>query len=277
MMSSRPATEPPRVSVVIPVHNAERYIGETLGAVAAQDYRNIEAHVVDDCSTDGSAEIIQRHCAADPRFVYHRTPSNFGGPAGPRNLGVAESIGEYVAFCDADDVWVPHKLSIQLAVADRTKADVVSAVVRDFTDGDALPQFVAPAGDIPLQEISHRRLLIKNWIALSSVLARRSALTAAGHFNVARSHVAVEDFDMWLRITQHGGRVVRVGTPLVHYRKLATSISARKSMMVHKALNIIGEDYSRRGLRTLFRVMRPLHSLAYVTSSAWMRAIKREL
>jgi teichuronic acid biosynthesis glycosyltransferase TuaG len=267
----------PRVSVVVPVYNAERYIGETLASIAAQDFGGFDVHVVDDCSTDASPDIIRAFCEGDPRFVYHRVPANFGGPAGPRNLGITASTGEYVAFCDADDVWVTHKLSVQLAVADRTGADVISAVIRDFTDGDPFPEFERPSGKVPLTTISHRRLLVKNWIALSSVLVRRSALVAVGPFNTAKSHVAVEDFDMWLRITQKGDRVVRVGVPLVHYRKLPTSISARKSMMVRKAVNVIGEDYGRRGLGTIFSVVRPLHQVAYVVSSAWMRAVKREL
>ncbi len=82
---------------------------------------------------------------------------------------------------------------------------------------------------------------------------------------------------MWLRITGMGGNVIRVGAPLVHYRKLPTSISASKSMMIRKALNIIGEDYVRRGKAGLFTAIRPLHWLLYVGTSAWMRAVRREL
>lgn len=267
----------PRVSVVVPVYNAEKYIGETLQSIGSQTFADIDVHVVDDCSTDGSAEIVQAFCAEDSRFSYHRSSSNFGGPAGPRNLGIEKSFGEYVAFCDADDVWVAHKLETQLAVAEETGADVVSAVVRDFYDGEEREPVAAPPGAVPHSEISHARLLLKNWIALSSVVARRSALASAGPFNPARTHVAVEDFDMWLRITQKGGRVVRIGVPLVHYRKLPTSISASKTMMIRKALNMIGDDYARRGKGALFKILRPAHWVLYVGTSAWMRAIRREL
>lgn len=267
----------PRVSVVVPVYNAERYIGETLEAIAAQSFSDFDVHVVDDCSTDRSVAIVEEFCARDPRFYHHCSPQNFGGPAGPRNLGIASSTADFVAFCDADDVWVPHKLEMQLAVAEVTGAEVLSAVIRDFTDGDPLPHFPKPEGAIPIAPIGHAKLLLKNWIALSSVLVRRSALDAAGPFNPARTYVAVEDFDMWLRITGMGGRVVRVGVPLVHYRKLPTSISASKSMMIRKALNVIGEDYARRGKGRLFHIIRPLHWLLYVGTSAWMRAVRREL
>ena len=267
----------PQVSVVVPVYNAEEYIAETLASIAEQSFVDFDVHVVDDCSTDTSAKIVQEFCARDPRFHYHRSPSNCGGPAGPRNLGIDKSAGEYIAFCDADDLWAPFKLEVQLAIAKKSGADVVSAVVRDFADGEAPAPFDRPDGAVPLTSISHRRLLLKNWIALSSVMVRRASLLTAGPFNTARTHIAVEDFDMWLRITARGGRVVRIGTPLVHYRKLPTSISANKSMMVRKALNVLGEDYGKRGKGGLFRLLRPVHWILYVGTSAWMRAVRREL
>lgn len=267
----------PRVSIVVPVYNAEKYIGNTLDSIRVQSFSDFEVHVVDDCSTDNSANIIQQYCVQDSRFHYHRCPSNFGGPAGPRNIGIAASTGEFVAFCDADDLWVEHKLEVQLAVAEATGVAVVCAAIRDFSDGDPLPKFDRPVPPIPTTHISHRRLLLKNWIALSTVLAQRSALIAAGPFNTAKTHVAVEDFDMWLRMTQGQACIVRVGVPLVHYRKLATSISASKTMMVRKALAIIGEDYRRRNRSDLFRLIRPLHWLLYVGTSAWMRVVRREL
>ncbi|HEV7234393.1 MAG TPA: glycosyltransferase [Sphingorhabdus sp.] len=267
----------PRISVIVPVYNAERYIGETLQAITSQSFSDFDVHVVDDCSTDGSADIVREFCTQDSRFHYHRSPSNFGGPAGPRNLGIAASTGEIVAFCDADDVWVPHKLEVQLDAAERTGAAVVCAAIRDFVDGAALPDFAKPQLPAAVTKITHSRLLLKNWIALSSVVVRRSWLDKVGPFNPAKSHVAVEDFDMWLRITAMGGEVVRVTAPLVHYRKLPTSISASKSMMIRKALNVIGEDYARRNRDTLFTLIRPAHWLLYFGTSAWMRAVRREL
>ena len=267
----------PRISIVVPVYNAEKYIAETLDSILEQSFIDFEVHVVDDCSSDGSATIVQIYCELDRRFHYHRSPSNFGGPAGPRNLGIAASSGEFIAFCDADDVWVKHKLEIQLGVADATGAAVVCAAIRDFVNGDPLPHFEKPELPIATTEVSHRRLLLKNWIALSSVLVRRSALTAAGPFNTAKTHIAVEDYDMWLRITGAQERIVRVGDPLVHYRKLPTSISASKTMMIRKALNVIGEDYRRRKKARWFHLVRPVHWLLYVGTSAWMRVVRREL
>ena len=267
----------PRVSVIIPVYNAEKYILATLDGLKSQTYSDFDVFVIDDCSTDRSATIVQEFCQHDARFHYHRAPSNFGGPAGPRNLGVSMSTGDLIAFCDADDIWVAHKLATQIAAIEDGGVDMVCAAIRDFTDNDTLPHFHPPRLPVAIDKISHARLLLKNWVAMSSVMIRRSTLCAAGPFNIAKSHVAVEDFDMWLRISGAGGRIARIAAPLVHYRKVPTSISASKSMMIRKALNIIGDDYERRGKRRLFRLIRPIHWLLYVGTSGWMRAVRKEL
>jgi teichuronic acid biosynthesis glycosyltransferase TuaG len=276
-MINADSVTPVQVTVVVPVYNAEKYIRETLESIARQTFRNFEVIVVDDCSNDRSADIVGKFCALDQRFRYLRSPTNFGGPAGPRNLGIRASSSPWVAFCDADDVWVPHKLDVQMQVASQTGADVVSSEVRDFADGEPRPEFAQPEPPLPNHAIPHARLLLKNWIALSSVIVRRSALDAVGPFNEARAHIAVEDFDMWLRITAKGMTIRRVMAPLVHYRKLPTSISASKTMMVRKALNVIGEDYKRRGRAEMFTVIRPIHWLLYIGTSAWMRGVRRKL
>lgn len=267
----------PRISVVVPVYNAEKYIADTLDSIARQSFRDFEAHIIDDFSTDGSATIIQRFCEQDPRFVYHRSPSNFGGPAGPRNLGIEAASGEFVAFCDADDIWVPHKLEIQIRVAEESGAAVVSTIIRDFPDGQSLPELGAPSPPFPVHLVTHGDLMIKNRVAMSSAMVKRSIFDAIGPFNTARSHVAVEDYDMWLRIAGAGHPIIRVNAPMVHYRKLAASLSSKKMQHVRKALNMIGEDYARRGRAGLFRLMRPLHWMLYVGTSAWTRAVRGEL
>lgn len=266
-----------KISVIVPVYNAEKYIEATLQSIADQTISDFDVHIVDDCSTDRSQEIIREFCHKNAKFFYHRSSQNFGGPAGPRNLGVACSTSEFIAFCDADDLWAPFKLEVQLAVAMRSSADIVTAVVRDFLDGETPLPFARPSSEVPVSTISHSKLLLKNWIALSSVLVKRKALQAAGPFNEDRSHIAVEDFDMWLRIAGQGGKIARVGFPLVHYRKLPTSISANKRMMIRKALNVIGSDYRRRNKGAFFNAVRPFHWALYVGTSAWMRAVRREL
>ena len=108
----------PRVSVIIPAFNIEQHIGETLDSLECQTFRSFEALVVDDCSTDRTASIVRARAALDPRIRYIRLESNSNRPAVPRNRGLAEAKGEFVAFLDHDDLWFRRKLERQIRVLD---------------------------------------------------------------------------------------------------------------------------------------------------------------
>jgi len=101
------------VSVIIPVYNSEKYLAATIESVQRQSFRNWELLLIDDCSTDGSAAIIQEYASRDERIIYHRLPEN-GGAAVARNKGMELASGEYIAFNDSDDLWYPEKLEKQL-------------------------------------------------------------------------------------------------------------------------------------------------------------------
>ena len=122
-----PATERPLVSVVIPVYNGEKYLAEALDSVFAQTHRPLEVIVVDDGSTDQSAEIAR----AVPGVRYCAQPH--GGPGTSRNLGVSEARGPFLAFLDADDLWPVDKLARQLAVFDADpNLDILYGHVQQF-------------------------------------------------------------------------------------------------------------------------------------------------
>src|ERR1035437_7709292 len=100
----------PLVSIVTPVYNAARWLPETLDTVRAQTLTDWEQILVDDGSTDGSRELIEAAAAADPRFRSLRT-SGREGPSAARNLALDAARGRFIAFLDADDLWLPEKLA----------------------------------------------------------------------------------------------------------------------------------------------------------------------
>ena len=102
------------VSIITPCYNAASVLSETIGSVRAQTYGEWEMLVVDDCSTDGSDKIAQEYARRDPRIRYLKTERPSGSPTVPRNLGLEAARGEYVAFLDADDLWLPEKLEEQV-------------------------------------------------------------------------------------------------------------------------------------------------------------------
>jgi glycosyltransferase involved in cell wall biosynthesis len=120
-------TTPGRVSVVMPFLNAERFIGEAIDSVLAQTYVDWELLLVDDGSADRSAEIALARAVADPRITcMQHTDGRTHGLSASRNLGISRAVGEYVAFLDADDVWLTHKLERQVAMlAARPRVDML--------------------------------------------------------------------------------------------------------------------------------------------------------
>ena len=101
------------VSIITPVHNSERFLQQTIDSVLAQTYKEWEHILVDDCSTDGSADLIRAYTSTDARIRYIRLNENSGAGIA-RNKAIEQAKGDYIAFLDSDDTWYPKKLERQL-------------------------------------------------------------------------------------------------------------------------------------------------------------------
>ena len=116
------------VTAVIPVYNGQRYLGEAIDSALAQDYDAMEVLVIDDGSTDGSAEIARSY---GDRIRYHYQPN--GGLSAAQNAGVAGARGKFIAYLDCDDLWVPGKTSLQMDVfQNKPETDMVFGHVEQF-------------------------------------------------------------------------------------------------------------------------------------------------
>lgn len=112
-----------RVSIVIPVYNSERYLAETLKSIVAQTYLELEVILIDDGSTDCSGKICMDWEALDNRFHYYRVEN--GGPSAARNIGISYATGEYIGFCDSDDLIDPNMYRSMVSYMERCSADIV--------------------------------------------------------------------------------------------------------------------------------------------------------
>ena len=102
------------VSVIVPAYNCEKFIGETIDSVLAQTYKNWEMIIVDDCSSDHTRDIVLEFASQDSRIKYYFLQEN-SGAAVARNTAMERAKGEYMAFLDSDDIWLPEKLEKQLS------------------------------------------------------------------------------------------------------------------------------------------------------------------
>jgi teichuronic acid biosynthesis glycosyltransferase TuaG len=192
----------PLISIVIPTYNMEEHIAETLNSVIAQTFQNWEAIVVDDASTDRTAEIVQDLCLQDPRIRYIRLAENSNLPAVGRNRGIKEADGSYVAFLDHDDLWEPKKLERQISAMNSDPSiGMVHSHLWVVRNGNRFwgPLYL-PA---PKFSIANTTTLAKrNMIQCSSVLIRKSILDEVNGFEESPGLRAVEDYHLWYRVSQ---------------------------------------------------------------------------
>jgi glycosyltransferase involved in cell wall biosynthesis len=185
----------PAVSVVMAAYNTERFVAQAIESVLGQTWGDLELHLVDDGSTDGTAAVAQRYLA-DPRVRYHYQPN--AGQCAAKNRGVAESRGEFVAFLDADDAWRPYKLARQMPLFANPGVGVVYCDDQLMDEeGRRLPSGVRTmhSGRIT------NELLVHNFVSFSTSVVRRELLERFGAFD--RSLDMGIDYDLWLRLSPH--------------------------------------------------------------------------
>jgi glycosyltransferase involved in cell wall biosynthesis len=197
-------------SVVIPTHNRSAFLALAVASVLRQQDVSIEVIVVDEASTDATAEVLAQASDARVRVIRHDTPR---GVARARNHGWQSASGEWIAFIDDDDLWAPEKLASQLAAARASGRDWAYVGSINIDERGRILSGQPP----PPPELVVRYLHGYNAIpgGGSNVVARRTLLDAVGPFDAR--HYNTEDWDMWLRLARRGPPAW-VPRPLLAYR-----------------------------------------------------------
>ena len=218
----------PLVSVIIPAYNAEKTIGNALDTVFGQTYRPIEIIVIDDGSTDKTAEIVKdyvqgirivRDEGSDPtirtspaseaierKYIYQQNC----GPSKARNSGIKAAMGEYIAFLDADDLWIKEKIEKQVELFTKDpKLDVIfsDTKVTRFRGGKVNEFTIFNKENLNKEFFGHDYILINppekllklNFISTPSVIAKRSCFKNDIFFNEKRRYI--EDWELWLKMS----------------------------------------------------------------------------
>ena len=197
----------PTVSVVIPVYNGAATVSRAIESALSQTEPPVEVIVVDDGSQDDTAAIASRFPV---KFIRQAN----AGPAAARNHGAQISKGQWLAFLDADDAWSPHKTERQLQLTDDASIGVIHCHVRtEYRYGNPPPV------------VSFEQLWWRNCIAMSSALVRRLAFEECSGFDRDPAIISVEDYNLWLRMTARGWRIVTVPELLCEYTPAGRSLT----------------------------------------------------
>ncbi len=206
-----------RVSVIMPVFNAQDTLDQSVISVLDQSHRDLELLIIDDGSSDQSRVLIQKWVVSDPRVRLIALKKN-SGVAAARNAGISQAAGRFIAFLDADDVWLPQKLQKQL---ERMRAMNAAACITSYFRfreyGDWLGIVKAP------DSLDYDRLLHGNAVGNLTGLYDRLRLG-----KILQQTIPHEDYLMWLEVAQRAGRIVSVPEPLAAYRVASHSLSGNK-------------------------------------------------
>ena len=207
------------VSVITPVYGAEKYIEKTILSVLNQSYDNIEMILVDDCSPDDSAAIIQKIADQDDRVKYLKLPKNQGA-AVARNTGIEHAKGQYIAFIDSDDVWKRDKLEKQVKfMIDKSHSFTYTNFEMLSEEGN----IIKPSAPLP-KKLDYKGLLKNTAIACSTVVIDRSVI---GDFRMPLVRKG-QDTATWLKILKDHEYAYLLDEVLGSYRQVPGSISSNK-------------------------------------------------
>ncbi|MCD6385261.1 glycosyltransferase family 2 protein, partial [Candidatus Sumerlaeota bacterium] len=181
----------PRVSVIIPVFNRKEMVKEAISSVLNQTFRDFELIVVDDGSTDGTAEVVKSF--NEVRYIRQEHK----GPASARNTGIMNAEGELIAFLDSDDLWLPEKLEKQVSYLDHHKGMMICQTEEIWLWKG---RRIKPKRKHRKQkgDIFHRAVELC-LISPSAVMMRRQLFDQVGLFD--ETFPAAEDYELWLRVT----------------------------------------------------------------------------
>lgn len=246
----------PNVSVITPVYNAEKFLKETIDSVLKQTYKDYEYLLVDDCSTDSSADIVKEYVENDNRVKYIKLKEN-SGAAVARNTGLEHAQGRYIAFVDSDDLWYPEKLEKQLTfMQENNEAFTYTKYEHITEDGE-----IQSAPDFP-ERLNYSGLLKNTAIACSTVVIDREVI---GDFRMPLVRKG-QDTATWLKILRDHDYAYLVDEILNQYRGREGSLSSNKIDALKRTWNTY---------RNLENLLLP-KALYYFTFYIW-NAVKRRL
>lgn len=220
-----------KVSIIVPVYNAEKYVLETVACVKAQTYANWELLLVEDGSTDTSRQTLYKMQEESPDERIKVILQENSGAAKARNRGLAEASGRYIAFLDADDIWEKEKLEKQLAFMEEKQA-VFSFTGYEFADEDG--NGTGKVVRVP-DTVCYKQALKNTTIFTSTVMFDTAGIAKD---KLKMPYIKSEDTALWFRVLREGFLAYGLNENLVRYRRPPVSLSSNKLEALRRIWNL---------------------------------------
>lgn len=220
------------ISIIVPVYNAKNFIVETMECVRAQTYGDWELLLVEDCSSDGTMDLIMAYMEGwgDTRIRLIRQPSNMGA-ARARNRGLREACGRYIAYLDADDLWMPEKLERELCFLKEKNA---AFVFTGYEFADERGRGTGKVVHVP-ETLNYRQALGNTTIFTTTVMFDTAKISRE---QLEMPVIKSEDTALWFRVLRSGYTAYGLDENLVKYRRTGESLSANKLEALRRIWNL---------------------------------------
>jgi glycosyltransferase involved in cell wall biosynthesis len=250
------------VSIIMAAYNGEQYLAQAIDSVLAQTFGDWELLVIDDGSTDHTAEIVKEFSTRDQRIRYVYQPN--AGQANARNTGIEMARGNLIAFLDQDDLWIEHKLALQIAEMRQAQVDVVFSDGYVFTNDEVSCEsmsFPIVSGRYSGAEM-FRLLFVRNRIPVLTSLTKKDCFINAGLLDDDRGFQNSDDYDLWLRLAANGAEFLGLTQKLVRYRLHSLQASKDQVRMLvaelavlkkHESTSLIDDEEKKRRFSSLYQ------------------------
>ena len=255
----------PRVSVIIPLYNSNPFIMETLDSVLSQSYEDMEVITVDDGSSDNTGDLVRSR--GDKRLVYIRQDN--AGISAARNRGLSVAKGEYIAFIDHDDKWLPGKIAKQMALFNSQKD--LGLVYSDAYIVNAAGQRGGTFFKIskPHCGMVFEYMMNGNFIPVLTAVIKKSITEKTGYFD--QRYKIAEDWDYFIRVSKICP-VSFVDAPLAEYRVHASSFSRNRVLMLEEVIDILMKLLAHADRRSNIILKRNLSSYSSLLGSICLKS-----
>lgn len=220
-----------KVSIIVPVYNAQKYIEETIRSVKAQTYENWELLLVEDGSTDDTARVLEELLQKEPDARIRVLPKENGGAAKARNYGLSQATGRFIAYVDADDLWSSDKLEKQLAFM-KEKQAAFCFTGYEFADENG----VGNGTIVRVPETLVYKQALKNTTIFTSTVMFDTQKIEKEDLNMPI--IKSEDTALWFKVLRTGITAYGLDENLVRYRRMGGTLSSNKLEAIRRIWNL---------------------------------------